>query len=61
VAGISTQHQPAFPLQAKPSCGMAVKNFIVRNLPLSVEVLGNDDSLVSNPMRQETLDLVDDD
>jgi hypothetical protein len=24
VAGISTQHQPVFPLQAKPSCGMAV-------------------------------------
>jgi hypothetical protein len=29
VAGISTQHQPVFPLQAKPSCGMAVK--IVRD------------------------------
>jgi hypothetical protein len=27
VAGISTQHQPVFPLQAKPSCGMAVNKF----------------------------------
>jgi hypothetical protein len=27
VAGISTQHQPVFPLQAKPSCGMAVIQF----------------------------------
>jgi hypothetical protein len=38
-----------------------MKNEIARNLPLSVEVLGNDDLLVSNPMRQANLDLVDDD
>jgi hypothetical protein len=29
VAGISTQHQPVFPLQAKPSCGMAVIYFYI--------------------------------
>jgi hypothetical protein len=28
VAGISTQHQPAFPLRVKPSCGTAVISLI---------------------------------